>query len=76
MEQKRDLYIINAILMAMVEDLFRIGNSCLSLYLALRRMQDKWVLYVSFESRVTPRYFDSVVQAMVSLKIFTGRAPP
>jgi hypothetical protein len=29
-ERRRDLYIIIATLMSMVEDLFRIGNSCLS----------------------------------------------
>jgi hypothetical protein len=30
-ERRRDLYIINATLISMVEDLFRIGNGCLSL---------------------------------------------
>jgi hypothetical protein len=57
----------------MVEDLFRIGNSYLSLQLALRRMQDTWDLNVSLESSVTPRYFVSLDQAMFPLRIFTGR---
>jgi hypothetical protein len=61
-EQRTYLYIINAKLISLVEDLFRIGSSCLSLQLALRRMQDLWALYVSFESSVTPRSLVSVVQ--------------
>jgi hypothetical protein len=35
--------------MSVVEDLFRIRNSCGSLQLALHGMQDIWALYVSFD---------------------------
>jgi hypothetical protein len=72
MERRSDSYITNTKLISFVEDLFKAGNSCLSLQLALRRMQDMWVLSVSFESSVTPSYFVSLVQSMFSLKIFTG----
>jgi hypothetical protein len=42
-----------------IVDLFRIGNSCLNLLLAFRRMYDIWVLYLSLESSVTPSLPDS-----------------
>jgi hypothetical protein len=56
----------------MVVDLFETGNSCLTVYLALRRMQDMLVLYVNLELNGTPRYFVSLVQAIFSLKILMG----
>jgi hypothetical protein len=67
---------IRAKLMSIEEDLFKIGKSCLSLLIALRKMEDIWVLNVSLESRITPRYFVSLVQAIFSLKIFTGHLKP
>jgi hypothetical protein len=67
---------IRARLMSIEEDLLRIGKSCLSLLYALRRMEDMWVLNVSLESKVTPRYLDSLVQAIFSLTIFTGHLGP
>jgi hypothetical protein len=49
------------------EDFFSIGNKqLLRSGISCGRMQDMWVLYVSFGSTVAPRYFVSLVQAVFS----------
>jgi hypothetical protein len=58
--------------MSIVENLFIVGSSCLSLKLASRRMQAMWVLHVCFKSRIIPRHIVSLVQVVFSLKIVTG----
>jgi hypothetical protein len=59
---------ISAKFASLLGDLFSRGNSCLSIQLALRRMNDACALCVNFGSVMTPRYFVSLVQAAFSLK--------
>jgi hypothetical protein len=66
---RRDLYIINAQLISVVVDLFHTLESCLGLLFALRRTQDTNALYVSFESRIIPRYFVSLISSVFAFKI-------
>jgi hypothetical protein len=58
----------------MEEDLFRIGQSCLSLWLAL--LTDLFIcdLWVSFRSRITPRYLTSFDQAIFVRKNWESEA--
>jgi hypothetical protein len=63
--RRRDLYIINAKLVSVVEDLFYARESCLGLLFALRGTREVRALYMSFESEVIPRYFVSLIHSVM-----------
>jgi hypothetical protein len=63
--------VIKARLLRIVENLFSIGNSCLSPQFALGGRQDICVFYVNSVSSVSPRSTVSLVDAVFLMKFYS-----